>query len=52
MRICGICEIQRILRRGFGRIHKTLGEDSQDFGRGFVRICKDLQDFGRRFVRL
>ena len=37
-------------------IQKTLGENLQDLGRGFVRlwerIHKDSQDFGRGFVRI
>ena len=44
-----ICED---LHFGRGFRMKTLGEDSQDFGRGFGRICEDLQDFGRGFVKL
>ena len=27
------------------RIHETLGEDLQDFGRGFARIRDDSQGF-------
>ena len=33
------------------RICETLGEDLQDYGRGFVRIW-DLQDIGRGFTRI
>ena len=33
----GIC---KTLEEDWQRIHETLGEDSQDFGRGFMRICE------------
>ena len=35
MRICGNLQD---FGRGLARIHETLGEDSQDFGRGFMGV--------------
>ena len=34
------------------RICETLGEDLQDFGRGFARITEDLQGFVRLWERI
>ena len=34
------------------RICETLGEDSRDFGRGFVRICETLEEDLQGFARI